>query len=65
MRAEFPAIDTPENEPPFDLRRMPLGVFGERVDDSYCLRPGDRVEIYRPLKLDPMTARRQRAGQIG
>jgi len=27
------------------------------------LHDGDRVEIYRPLALDPMAARRRRAGQ--
>ena len=65
MRAEFPVIDTPHGEPSFNPGDMPLGVFGERVDDDYPLDPGDRVEIYRPLKLDPMTSRRQRAGKVG
>lgn len=40
-----------------------LGVFGERVQDDYLLRPGDRVEIYRPLQQDPKDLRRQRARQ--
>lgn len=38
-----------------------LGVFGERVGADHVLEPGDRVEIYRPLQLDPREARRQRA----
>lgn len=38
-----------------------LGVFGRRVKPDHVLRDGDRVEIYRPLLLDPMEARRRRA----
>lgn len=38
-----------------------LGVFGRRVKPQQTLRDGDRVEVYRPLALDPMEARRQRA----
>lgn len=42
-----------------DPRRV--GVFGQRVDPEQPLREGDRVEIYRPLALDPKEARRRRA----
>ncbi|HEX7342168.1 MAG TPA: RnfH family protein [Rhodanobacteraceae bacterium] len=38
-----------------------LGIFGRRVLPTHVLRDGDRVEIYRPLQLDPMDARRRRA----
>jgi putative ubiquitin-RnfH superfamily antitoxin RatB of RatAB toxin-antitoxin module len=38
-----------------------LGIFGRRVPSSQPLRDGDRVEIYRPLILDPKEARRRRA----
>jgi len=41
-----------------------LGVFSHLVAPEYVLRDGDRVEIYRPLRLDPMAARRRRAGGI-
>lgn len=40
-----------------------LGVFGQRSKPTRLLRDGDRVEIYRPLELDPMEARRRRAGK--
>lgn len=43
----------------FDQTR--LGIFSRRVSAQQVLQPGDRVEIYRPLALDPMEARRQRA----
>ena len=49
--------------PELDLVVVPIGVFGERVDDDTCLHDGDRVEVYRPLQLDPMEARRRRAAQ--
>lgn len=40
-----------------------LGIFGKRLREpaSYRLRAGDRVELYRPLILDPKAARRVRA----
>ena len=44
-----------------DLSRMPVGVYGARVDHTRRLRPGDRIELYRPLRLDPKEARRRRA----
>jgi putative ubiquitin-RnfH superfamily antitoxin RatB of RatAB toxin-antitoxin module len=40
-----------------------VGVFGRTVDQATPLRDGDRVEIYRPLKIDPKEARRRRAGK--
>ena len=42
--------------------RVPVGVFGESVGRELKLREGDRVEIYRPLLIDPKEARRRRAG---
>lgn len=38
-----------------------LGIFSKKVDADRVLEEGDRVEIYRPLTLDPMEARRRRA----
>jgi uncharacterized protein len=40
-----------------------LAVFGERVDHQYRLHEGDRIELLRPLQIDPKEARRRRAGQ--
>jgi uncharacterized protein len=37
-----------------------LGVFSRRVSPDDTLHDGDRVEIYRPLMLDPKDARRRR-----
>jgi len=38
-----------------------FGVFGRRVGPEHRLADGDRVEIYRPLEIDPKEARRRRA----
>ena len=40
-----------------------VGVFGRVVGADTPLRDGDRVELYRPLKIDPKEARRRRAGK--
>ena len=41
-------------------------VFGVRADAATRLREGDRVELLRPLRIDPKEARRRRAqGQAG
>ena len=48
---------------PADVAKpLRLGLFSRRIDAGHVLRDGDRVEIYRPLTLDPMAARRRRAG---
>ena len=38
-----------------------FGIFGKRVALDHRLNEGDRVEIYRPLAIDPKEARRRRA----
>jgi uncharacterized protein len=38
-----------------------VGVFGKVVAPDAPLADGDRVEIYRPLALDPKERRRRRA----
>ena len=44
-----------------DLSGLPVGVYGAQAERSRLLRPGDRVELYRPLLIDPKEARRRRA----
>ena len=44
-----------------DFESLPLGVFGRVVADSYVPAAGERIEIYRPLQMDPREARRLRA----
>jgi len=38
-----------------------VGIFGRRVRLDTKLADGDRVELYRPLAMDPKEARRRRA----
>lgn len=38
-----------------------IGVFGRLVAADATLADGDRVELYRPLEIDPQLARRRRA----
>jgi putative ubiquitin-RnfH superfamily antitoxin RatB of RatAB toxin-antitoxin module len=50
-----------ERFPEIDPVRSALGVFGVRVSPGDAVRAGDRIEVYRPLALDPKEARRRRA----
>lgn len=38
-----------------------IGIWGKVLSFDTPLRDGDRVEIYRPLNVDPKEARRRRA----
>ena len=44
-----------------DLETLAVGIFARRVTLDYILKTGDRVEIYRPLTMSPVDARRWRA----
>jgi putative ubiquitin-RnfH superfamily antitoxin RatB of RatAB toxin-antitoxin module len=48
--AEFPSTDA-----------CRVGIYGKPVAPGQRLEDGDRVEIYRPLKIDPMERRLRRA----
>ena len=52
-----------EEFPELGCQVLALGIYGRRVDPGHLLRAGDRVEIYRPLKVDPREARRRAAGR--
>ena len=47
--------------PEIDLAKNTLGIFSKKITLTTTLTklmPGDRVEIYRPLLVDPMQKRR-------
>lgn len=44
-----------------ELQGLPIGIFAKQVTLDTLLKPGDRIEIYRPLTFDPKEKRRQRA----
>lgn len=54
IAAVFPEIDPDKDD---------MGIFGKVIKNpsDHELRDGDRVEIYRPLKIDPKQARLNRA----
>ncbi|MCX7896517.1 MAG: RnfH family protein [Rhodocyclaceae bacterium] len=45
--------------PWIDLATQKVGIFGRLVKLDTPLRPGDRVEIYRPIRCDPQTVPRR------
>jgi len=51
--------------PELDLSDAKFGIFGKAVRnaDSEPVKAGDRVEIYRPLIIDPKQARANRAAK--
>ena len=51
--------------PALDLGRAGVGVWGRPAKPEQPLRDGDRVELYRPLAVDPKVARRERFGRQG
>ena len=50
-----------ERFPDEDFLAAPIGIWGRPVDRTHVLEEGDRIEIYRPLIIDPKDARRLRA----
>lgn len=51
--------------PGLDLENVKVGIFGKAVRnaDAQALKEGERVEIYRELKVDPKQARANRAAK--
>jgi len=54
IKKQFPEIDVEKNK---------VGIFGKTVKLMDSLREKDRVEIYRPLIVDPKESRRARAAK--
>ncbi len=46
-----------EKFPEIDLAKNKVGIFGKIASLETMLNPGDRVEIYRPLLIDPKQKR--------
>jgi putative ubiquitin-RnfH superfamily antitoxin RatB of RatAB toxin-antitoxin module len=53
IREDFPQI--PDDD------EIEIGIFSKKSLTSDVLKAGDRVEIYRPLLIDPKEARRLKA----
>ena len=48
-----------------DIADLTLGGWGRKASGQQMLRPDDRVELYRPLQVDPKVARRERFAKQG
>lgn len=48
-----------EKLPFLDLENYKVGIFGKFSKPDAPLKPGDRVEIYRPITADPATVPRR------
>ncbi len=51
--------------PNIDVETIKVGIFGKAVRnaDDQILKEGERVELYRELKVDPKQARANRAAK--
>ena len=65
VRQAIAACGVLSSVPELAGQELDVGIFGQscRLDDAF--RDGDRIEIYRPLIVDPKVARRQRAALRG
>jgi putative ubiquitin-RnfH superfamily antitoxin RatB of RatAB toxin-antitoxin module len=48
--------------PEVDFAALQAGIWGKPVARDNPVRDGDRVELYRPLQIDPKEARRLKGG---
>lgn len=53
-----------ESEFAIDVSGLATGIWSKIVARDAALRDGDRVELYRPLVVDPKEARRRRASKV-
>lgn len=61
--AELSGLDKDFAE--LNIAESKLGIFGKAVrsPETELLKEGDRIEIYRPLLIDPKAARANRAAK--
>jgi putative ubiquitin-RnfH superfamily antitoxin RatB of RatAB toxin-antitoxin module len=59
------ASDVGKFVPEAELANAPVGIWGRKARLDQLLCQGDRVEIYRPLQVDPKLARRERFRKQG
>lgn len=52
-------VDALQHLPP-EVDASAVGIWGHKVQPEDVLQEGDRLEVYRPLTVDPMEARRRR-----
>ena len=50
--------------PDWQLAHLSVGIYGHRRSLETILNENDRIEIYRPLKIDPKDRRRVKVNSI-
>ena len=65
VRHAIAASGLEEAFPSLDLAQAEVGVWNRRGSWDLPLREQDRIELYRPLKVDPKVARRERFRKQG
>ena len=60
LGAALQASGLPGAFPEIEGKRLAVGIYGRIASRTSVLNHGDRVEIYRPLNLEPKEARRKR-----
>lgn len=58
------ASGIPARHPELRGSALRLGVYGTERDPQSEAKAGDRIEVYRPLEVDPKDARRERAWRL-
>jgi hypothetical protein len=48
-----------------EVQTISIGLWGRKVNLKQSLTENDRIEIYRPLTVDPKVARRERFAKQG
>lgn len=54
-----------EEYPELQPDRLRVGIWGKKCNQATLLQEGDRIEIYRSLRVDPKVARRERFNRQG
>lgn len=59
------ASGLPNECPDWESQALALSVWGRAQGPGHALRDQDRVEVLRPLRVDPKVARRERFSKQG
>jgi uncharacterized protein len=54
-----------EEFPQMQAAQPALGIWSRKINSAHVLQEGDRIEIYRGLRVDPKIARRERFDRQG
>lgn len=63
--SELACLTLPDRHGAIDASGPPLGIWGRQAAMDSAVADLDRVEVYRPLRVDPKVARRQRFARQG